>query len=80
MAGVSPELAIEAQTEVGTKRTGCLQIGLGSPRLADPAESGGGLLDRDPAPPAYPGRVPSFESFSGRQKAELPPPHLTRAL
>lgn len=41
MAGVSPELAIESQTEVGTKRTGCLQIGLGSPRLADPAESGG---------------------------------------
>ena len=58
MAGGSPELGIESETEVGTKRTGCLQTGLGSPRLADTAESGG-LLDRDPVPPAYPGRVHS---------------------
>lgn len=61
MAGVSPELGIESETEVGTKRTGCLQIGLGSPRLADTAESGG-LLDRDPVPPAYPGRVHSVST------------------
>lgn len=80
LAGVSPELDIESETEVGTKRTGCLQIGLSSPRLADTAESGGSSRPRPGPTRLYPGRVPSFESFTGRQKAELPPPHLTRAL
>ena len=53
LAGVSPELDIESETEVGTKRTGCLQIGLSSPRLADTAESGGSYRPR-PGPTRLP--------------------------
>lgn len=82
LGGVPRELGIESEAEVGTKRTGCFQIGLASPRLADTAELGG-LLDFGPARvPSQDGlgSPPSLEPFTGRQTAELPPPHLTRAL
>lgn len=78
LGGALPELGVGSEAEVGTKS-------LAWPHLTSLTLQGlGGASRLGPAPPApcrdVLGYPPSSKPFTGQQTAELPLPHLTRAL